>query len=76
LFILFFLTSRCFAGVKLNGRSAHFSFATMVKGYVLTLTILLTTGLSYPFFRQGSSYRRIQEKEQARQNGNPFAPEG
>jgi len=76
LFILFFLTSRCFAGVKLNGRSTHFSFATMVRGYVLTLAILLTTGLTYPFFRQGSSYRRIQDKEPGEERRATFPEKG
>jgi hypothetical protein len=59
LFLLFALASRCFASVKLPDEPRHFSFGTVIRGYFLTIMILLTTGLSYPFFRQGSSYSRI-----------------
>lgn len=59
LLILFLLTSRVFAWVKLPDGPHHYPIATMIKGYFLTNLIMLATGISYPFFRQGSSYARL-----------------
>ena len=53
------LGSRVFASVRLPDSQPSHGFVTLIKGYVLTTSILLATGLSYPFFRQGSSYSRF-----------------
>jgi hypothetical protein len=53
------LGSRIFASVKLPASQPRYSLVTLIKGWVLTLSILLATGFSYPFFRQGSSYSRF-----------------
>jgi len=59
LMLLFIVTSRVFASVKLPEHPRGHSLATIVTGYVLMNIIMLATGLSYPFFRQGSSYARL-----------------
>jgi hypothetical protein len=59
---LFVLTHRIFAGVRLPGGDEKYSFVTGVKGYFLTLAIMLVTGVSYPFFRQGSNYPRLKNR--------------
>jgi hypothetical protein len=51
--------SRVFVSVKLPIDQPSYGFVTLIKGYILTTAILLATGLSYPFFRQGSSYSRF-----------------
>jgi cellulose synthase/poly-beta-1,6-N-acetylglucosamine synthase-like glycosyltransferase len=57
--ILVALTNRVFASVELPGDQSTFTLITVIKGYILTILILLATGFSYPFFRQGSSYSRF-----------------
>ncbi|MCX7935519.1 MAG: glycosyltransferase [Planctomycetota bacterium] len=56
---LFLATSRIFAHVRLPDTPKQHSFATMVRGYVLTCFILLATAIAYPFCRQGSVYQRL-----------------
>lgn len=60
--ILLILANRVIAWVKLPGKPPHHPVATIVKGYLLTTLIMLSTGLSYSFFRQGSSYARLAKK--------------
>ena len=63
---MFLITSRLFksVGVPEAGRShARHGLSCMVRGYALTLSIMLTSALTYPFYRQGSSYARIQTRE-------------
>lgn len=55
----FLITNRVFASVKLVEEES-FSIFTVVKGYILTVFILLATGISYPFYKQDSSYSRLQ----------------
>ena len=60
LFLLFAFTSRAYRSVRLpEDEPPRHSLFTVAKGWVLTTLILLTTGLSYPFYRQGSSYARL-----------------
>jgi hypothetical protein len=59
LIVLLALANRAFASVKLPDGQRPFAFVTAVKGFSLATSILLATGLSYPFFRQGSSYTRF-----------------
>ena len=62
LFVLFVLTSRAYRAVKLpEDKPQRYSLFTVAKGWVLTTLILLTTGLSYPFYRQSSTYARLAE---------------
>jgi cellulose synthase/poly-beta-1,6-N-acetylglucosamine synthase-like glycosyltransferase len=57
--ILFLFTSRIFAIVKLPDGPHHHSLLTTIKGYFLVTMIMLVTGLSYPFYQQGSDYGRL-----------------
>ncbi len=59
LVVLLLVTNRVFAAIKLPSEDHHYSITTVVQGFVLTIMILMLTGLSYPFFRQGSSYARL-----------------
>lgn len=59
LVIFLILTSNIFNRVKLPDGPRRYSLITVIKGYILTNMIMLATGLSYPFFRQGSSYARL-----------------
>jgi len=56
------ITNRVFAGIKLKDEKG-FSIFTVLKGYILTVFILLSTGISYPFYRQDSSYSRLGAEE-------------
>jgi poly-beta-1,6-N-acetyl-D-glucosamine synthase len=60
-FLAFFfvVTQRIFSWQKLPGEPQSYSLLTTITGYVLTLVIMLATALSYPFYRQGSSYARL-----------------
>ena len=59
LLFLFIITSRVFAWTKLPDEKQKFSFSTILNGYVITLMIMLATGISYPIYRQNSSYSRL-----------------
>lgn len=59
LFLLLLATNRVFASVKLPDGPRRYSVLTVINGYILTNIIMLATALSYPFFRQGSSYTRV-----------------
>ncbi len=60
LILLFILTSRAFRSVELPEETPRkYSLFLIAKGWVLTTLILLATGLSYPFYRQSSSYTRL-----------------
>jgi len=59
---LFAVTSRVFAWVPLPGGGRKHSILTVIKGYFLTNLVMLATGLTYPFFRQGCSYRRLKNE--------------
>lgn len=62
LIILFILTTRVFSSVKLPDGPHRYSVVTLIKGNIVTIMIMFATGLSYPFFRQGSSYSRLTNK--------------
>ncbi len=59
LLVLFVGTSRIFAVVELPADDSSYTLATIVKGYILTNVVMLSTGASYPFFMQGCSYRKL-----------------
>jgi cellulose synthase/poly-beta-1,6-N-acetylglucosamine synthase-like glycosyltransferase len=59
--VLFGITSKVFSWTDLPDGSHHYSIGTVIKGFSLTLLIMMATGLSYPFYRQCSSYRRLSE---------------
>ncbi len=60
LLVLFIFTSRAFRSVRLpEAKRRKYSLLTVFKGWVLTTLVLVTTGLSYPFYRQSSSYQRL-----------------
>lgn len=59
LVILLAMANRVFASVELPDGKQAFAFTTALKGFTLATSVLLATGLSYPFFRQGSSYPRF-----------------
>ena len=62
--ILFIFTNRIFSWLKLPEDDHKLSLLVMVKGYLLTLIIMLATGISYPFFKQGSVYSRLKDNPQ------------
>src|SRR3989338_1322653 len=62
--ILFIFTNRIFSWLKLPEEDHKLSLLVMVKGYLLTLIIMLATGISYPFFKQGSLYSRLKDNPQ------------
>ena len=62
--ILFIFTNRIFSWLKLPEEDHKLSLLVMVKGYLLTLIIMLATGISYPFFKQGSVYSRLKDNPQ------------
>jgi cellulose synthase/poly-beta-1,6-N-acetylglucosamine synthase-like glycosyltransferase len=58
--LLLLLTNRVFAWTHLPDGVRRYSLTTGLVGYALTILIVLTTGASYPFFQQGSSYMRLR----------------
>ena len=58
----FSMTILMFSRIKLPDVVHHYSLITLVKGYLLTNLIMLATGLSYPFYKQCSSYARLTKK--------------
>lgn len=61
LIVLFAMTNRVFAWVKLPDGLRRYSLLTMVKGYLVMNLIMLVTGLSYLFFKQGPDPYRIAD---------------
>jgi cellulose synthase/poly-beta-1,6-N-acetylglucosamine synthase-like glycosyltransferase len=59
LFTLLILTSTAFALIEVPGGTQRFSIITVVNGYILLNLILIVTAISYPFFKQGSAYKRL-----------------
>lgn len=59
--LTFVITSFVFSTVPLPDESAKFPITTMVKGYLISISILLAMAVSYPFYRQTSTYARIGE---------------
>ena len=69
LIMLLLLTNRAFAWTPLPESSRRYSLGTVLIGYALTMAIMLTTGVSYPFFQQGSSYARLSATTARQRNG-------
>ena len=66
LLIFFFLiTSWAFQRVQQPVEGPKVSLVTMIYGYILIKLVLVVTALSYPFYRQGSSYARIPLPDRA-----------
>lgn len=59
LLVLVFTTSGIFRQVRIDGKGERYSIYTIIKAFVLSNFILIATGLSYPFYRQDSSYKKI-----------------
>lgn len=57
--LIFVVTSFVFTTVPLPEEPVKSSITTMVKGYTISLSILLAMAVSYPFYRQTSTYARI-----------------
>jgi len=51
-----------FDHVELPDSRRNYSFGTVIKGNLITLTILITTGFGYAWFRQDSSYSRLDTR--------------
>ncbi len=65
LLTLFVATSRVFAAETTPDGPLGFSWRMMIKGYLCVNLIMLATAVSYPFFRQGSSYARLKPASQS-----------
>ncbi|MBU1169619.1 MAG: glycosyltransferase [Proteobacteria bacterium] len=61
--LLFIVTSCVFSHVDLPDGHHQYSLRTVVTGFTVTLIIMLWAGISYPFVRQSSSYRRLASSE-------------
>jgi len=57
--VAFLLAKSVFSFIKTPDERGY-SIFTIVKGYTITVFIMLATGLSYPFYRQDSSYKRLR----------------
>ena len=66
LLVILLLTKNVFLITRLPSKSNKYSLFTIINGYIVANFILLATGLSYPFFCQGSSYARIERREKKR----------
>ncbi|OGS17967.1 MAG: hypothetical protein A3J83_07500 [Elusimicrobia bacterium RIFOXYA2_FULL_40_6] len=60
LLILLVITNRIFNWVKLPDGLHKYSLWTIMRVYIITNIIIFSTGLSYPFYRQDSSYKRLE----------------
>ncbi len=59
LLLLLILTSATFRRIPLPEGGGDSDFLTMLVTYVYSNVLLLVTGLSYPFYRQTSSYAKV-----------------
>jgi cellulose synthase/poly-beta-1,6-N-acetylglucosamine synthase-like glycosyltransferase len=71
LLALLVVTSTLFRRVSLPDNPGGFGVLTMLKCYVHTNILLFATGLSYPFYRQTSSYAKLGDE-----SGGPSASGG
>lgn len=57
------VTTAIFSTVQLPGeeKKGKYSPGIVIRGYMLTMFILLATGVTYSFYRQGSSFARMEE---------------
>ncbi|MBU0951919.1 MAG: glycosyltransferase [Elusimicrobia bacterium] len=62
LLVLLIITNRIFNWVKLPDGLHKYSLWTIIRVYIITNIIVFSTGLSYPFYRQDSSYKRLENK--------------
>jgi cellulose synthase/poly-beta-1,6-N-acetylglucosamine synthase-like glycosyltransferase len=61
LLIIFAFTYRVFHSIKMPDGDQKFPFTTLVRGYILTIAVMLATGVAYPFFKQNSTYSRLKD---------------
>ena len=61
LLVLLGATSGLFRRIELPEGGGASDFITMLRSYIYSNLILLATGVSYPFFRQTSSYARLRQ---------------
>jgi cellulose synthase/poly-beta-1,6-N-acetylglucosamine synthase-like glycosyltransferase len=59
IFASFIMTRFVFSRVKLPDIKHRYSLRILIRGYLITTLIMLITGISYPFFKQGSCYNKI-----------------
>ena len=62
LFISFLATSQVFALTKLPDGGRPASLFTVARAYIFTNLLLMVTSITYPFYRQSSSYARIGDE--------------
>ena len=62
LVLLFGTTHFVFLSVHLPDERRRYSLHTTLQGYILTNLIMLATALSYPFYKQGSDYTRLDPR--------------
>ncbi|HUT35922.1 MAG TPA: glycosyltransferase [Planctomycetota bacterium] len=73
LVLLLILTSATFRRIPLPEGGEDADFLTMLVTYVYSSLLLLATGLSYPFYRQTSSYAKVGRESGEQDKGEPRA---
>jgi len=63
LLFLFVLTSAIFATVRLPDGGERYSLITVIRGYIVTILIMLATGATYMFYKQSSAYPRLNNNK-------------
>lgn len=58
---LLVITSRILSRVKVPEIHKKYTFTVSIKTYILSNLILFATGLSYPFYKQDSSYQKLKQ---------------
>jgi len=70
LLVLLITTSTLFRRVTLPGSPGEFDILTLFKCYVHSNILLFATGISYPFYRQTSSYAKVGDESDAAPTDN------
>jgi len=60
LLVLLLITGRIFRSVLVPDNHVRYSLFIIMKTFLLSKLVLFTTGLSYPFYHQDSSYKKLK----------------
>lgn len=62
LLVTLLIANRIFKRVGIEGENEKYPLYVVIKAFILSNLILIATGLSYPFYRQDSNYKRIGKR--------------